>query len=113
MPPMPVTNHKFYLHGEMKMKRYIAAAAAACMVTLLLTMGALSALAQSAATVAVDLDPAGTSGLTPEGLVSDSSGRLYIADTSSHRLWRYTPSSNNLELLGTLPRATTGMAFDK
>jgi sugar lactone lactonase YvrE len=99
---------------ETKMiRRYLAACAATFTVTLLLLLSALNAQAQTAVTVAVDLDPASTSGITPEGLVSDSSGRLYIADTSSHRLWRYTPSSSNLDVLGTLPRATTGMAFDK
>jgi sugar lactone lactonase YvrE len=80
---------------------------------LLIVTGPATILAQAAASVAVDLDPSSTSGITPEGLVSDSSGRLYIADTSSHRLWRYTPSTNTLEVMGTLPRATTDMAFDK
>lgn len=70
------------------------------------------AQAQAAASVAVDLDPNSTSGIRIEGLVSDSTGRLYTADMASMRLFRYTPSSNTLETLGVLPRAATGMAFD-
>lgn len=71
-----------------------------------------SVQAQATASVAVDLDPSSTTGISIEGLVSDSTGRLYTADTASRRLFRYTPSSNNLETLGTLPRSATGMAFD-
>jgi len=95
------------------MKGYLRGWGMIGMVALLLLSGLVAAQAQSTASVAVDLDPNSTSGLTPEGLVSDSTGRLYIADTASHRLWRYTPSTNTLEVLGTMPRATTGMAFDK
>lgn len=73
---------------------------------------AISAQAQATASVAVDLDPASASGIRIEGLVSDSTGRLYTADMDSRRLFRYTPSSNNLETLGVLPRSATGMAFD-
>jgi sugar lactone lactonase YvrE len=74
---------------------------------------ATSARAQSAAvTVPVDLDPASATGIRTEGLVSDKDGRLYTSDTASRRLWRYTPSTNQLETLGTLPRSASGMAFD-
>ncbi len=68
--------------------------------------------AQAAVTVAVDLDPNAATGIRIEGLVSDSAGRLYTSDLDSRRLFRYTPSSNNLETLGILPRTATGMAFD-
>ena len=71
-----------------------------------------SAQAQAAVTIAVDLDPNAATGMRIEGLVSDSTGRLYTSDLDSRRLFRYTPSSNNLETLGTLPRTATGMAFD-
>ncbi|HUP27538.1 MAG TPA: SMP-30/gluconolactonase/LRE family protein [Chloroflexia bacterium] len=65
-----------------------------------------------AVSIAVDLDPASTSGIRPEGLVSDATGRLYTSDLDSRRLFRFTPSSGTLETLGTLPRTATGMAFD-
>jgi sugar lactone lactonase YvrE len=90
------------------------------------SLGALSALflalalisggraqAQAAVTIAVDLDPAATTGIRIEGLASDTQGRLYTSDLDSRRLWRYTPSSNQLELLGTMPRQGSGMAFDR
>src|SRR5215208_5843780 len=63
-------------------------------------------------TIAVDLDPASAAGIRIEGLVSDSQGRLYTSDLDSRRFFRYTPSTNSLETLGTLPRTATGMAFD-
>jgi sugar lactone lactonase YvrE len=62
--------------------------------------------------IAVDLDPASAAGIRIEGLVSDSQGRLYTSDLDSRRFFRYTPSSNSLETLGTLPRSASGMAFD-
>jgi sugar lactone lactonase YvrE len=70
------------------------------------------AQAQAAVTIAVDLDPAATAGIRIEGLASDSQGRLYTSDLDSRRLWRYTPSTNQLETLGTMPRQGSGMAFD-
>jgi len=63
-------------------------------------------------TIAVDLDPASAAGIRIEGLVSDSQGRLYTSDLDSRRFFRFTPSTNNLETLGTLPRPASGMAFD-
>lgn len=63
-------------------------------------------------TIAVDLDPASAAGIRIEGLVSDSQGRLYTSDLDSHRFFRFTPSTNSLETLGTLPRTASGMAFD-
>jgi sugar lactone lactonase YvrE len=95
------------------MKGYLRGWVIMGMVALLLVSALATARAQATASVAVDLDPASSTGITPEGLVSDSTGRLYIADTASHRLWRYTPATNSLEVVGTLPRATAGMAFDK
>ena len=71
-----------------------------------------TAQAQAPVSIAVDLDPTSATGIRIEGLVSDSTGRLYTSDLDSRRLFRYTPSSNNLETLGTLPRTATGMAFD-
>src|SRR6476660_9852351 len=96
-----------------RMKGYLRGWVIMGMVALLLVSAFATARAQATASVAVDLDLASSTGITPEGLVSDSTGRLYIADTASHRLWRYTPATNSLEVVGTLPRATTGMAFDK
>jgi sugar lactone lactonase YvrE len=73
---------------------------------------ALRAQAQAAVTVAIDLDPNGATGIRIEGLVSDSTGRLYTSDLDSRRLFRFTPSANSLEILGILPRTASGMAFD-
>ena len=71
------------------------------------------AQAQAAVTIAVDLDPAATTGIRIEGLASDSQGRLYTSDLDSRRLWRYTPSTNQLETLGVMPRQGSGEAFDR
>ncbi|MEO6456875.1 MAG: SMP-30/gluconolactonase/LRE family protein, partial [Chloroflexia bacterium] len=67
---------------------------------------------QAPVSIAVDLDPASVAGIRIEGLASDSQGRLYTSDLDSRRFFRFTPSTNNLETLGTLPRTASGMAFD-
>lgn len=71
------------------------------------------AAAQAApVSIAADLDPNSSSGLRTEGLVSDKSGRLYTIDSDSRRLFRVTPTTGAVEVLATLVRAGTGMAFD-
>lgn len=87
---------------------------AALLATFAMVVGlfARTVQAQTAVNIAIDLDPNGATGIRIEGLVSDSTGRLYTSDLDSRRLFRYTPSSNELEILGELPRTATGMAFD-
>ena len=63
-------------------------------------------------TIAADLDPASASGIRIEGLVADKNGRLYTADLDSRRFYRVTPETGAVEVLGTLPRSASGMAFD-
>lgn len=65
-----------------------------------------------AVTILADLDPNSAAGIRPEGLIADSMGRLYTSDTASRRLYRLTPDSPQVTVLGTLPTAATGMAFD-
>lgn len=82
---------------------------------LLVTLASATALAaqpQPAVSVAVDLDPNSATGIRIEGLVTDSTGRLYTSDLDSRRLFRITPSTGTTETLGILPRSATGMAFD-
>jgi len=67
---------------------------------------------QPAISIAVDIDPNSTAGIRIEGLVTDSTGRLYTSDLDSRRLFRITPSTGTTETLGLLPRTATGMAFD-
>jgi sugar lactone lactonase YvrE len=83
-------------------------------VTLLGSLAAGTALAQPqpAVSIAVDLDPNSAAGIRIEGLVTDSTGRLYTSDLDSRRLFRITPSTGTTEILGILPRTATGMAFD-
>lgn len=82
------------------------------------SLAASAALAQqpAAATIAADLDPNSAAGIRIEGLVSDSQGRLYTSDLDSRRLFRITPGTGTVtgtvEVLGTLPRTGSGMAFD-
>lgn len=71
-----------------------------------------TALAQSPVSILADLDPNSATGITAEGLVADNAGRLYTSDTASRRLFRVATDSGAVETLGTLPRSTTGMAFD-
>ena len=66
----------------------------------------------AAVSIAVDLNPNAAAGIRIAGLVSDRDGRLYTADLDSRTLYRFTPSSSQLETLGTLPRPGSGMAFD-
>src|SRR5688572_15102135 len=75
-------------------------------------MSLASIQTQVPVTIAVDLDPASAAGIRIEGLASDSQGRLYTSDLDSRRFFRFTPSTNSLEMLGTLPRTASGMAFD-
>jgi sugar lactone lactonase YvrE len=63
-------------------------------------------------TILADLDPGSATGIRPEGLIADANGRLYTSDTASRRLYRLTPDSPQVTVLGTLPAAATGMAFD-
>lgn len=81
---------------------------------LLVSLAAGTALtqAQPAVSIAVDIDPNSAAGIRIEGLVTDSTGRLYTSDLDSRRLFRITPSTGTTETLGTLPRTATGMAFD-
>lgn len=62
--------------------------------------------------IAADLDPGSASGIRIEGLVADRNGRLYTADLDSRRFYRVTPETGAVEVLGTLPRTASGMAFD-
>ncbi len=81
---------------------------------LLVSLAAGTALAQPqpAVSIAVDLDPNSAAGIRIEGLVTDSTGRLYTSDLDLRRLFRITPSTGTTETLGILPRTATGMAFD-
>lgn len=63
-------------------------------------------------TILADLDPASATGIRPEGLIADSLGRLYTSDLASRRLYRLTPDSPQVTVLGTLPAPGSGMAFD-
>jgi sugar lactone lactonase YvrE len=63
-------------------------------------------------TILADLDPNSATGIRTEGLIADSMGRIYTSDTASRRLYRLTPDSPQVTVLGTLPTAATGMAFD-
>jgi sugar lactone lactonase YvrE len=85
-------------------------------VLLVMAAGPFTAFArmqtQVPVTIAVDLDPAAATGIRIEGLASDTQGRLYTSDLDSRRFFRYTPTTNGLETLGTLPRTASGMAFD-
>lgn len=63
-------------------------------------------------TILADLDPASATGIRPEGLIADANGRLYTSDTASRRLYRLTPDSPQVTMLGTLPSSSSGMAFD-
>ena len=62
--------------------------------------------------ILADLDPNSATGIRPEGLIADSMGRLYTSDLASRRLYRLTPDSPQVTVLGTLPTAGSGMAFD-
>jgi sugar lactone lactonase YvrE len=79
---------------------------------LLATATALAAQSQPAVSVPIDLDPGSATGIRIEGLVTDSTGRLYTSDLDSRRLFRITPGTGQVEVLGTLPQSATGMAFD-
>ncbi|MDQ5828203.1 MAG: SMP-30/gluconolactonase/LRE family protein [Chloroflexota bacterium] len=63
-------------------------------------------------TILADLDPNSATGIRTEGLIADSMGRIYTSDTASRRLYRLTPDSPQVTVLGTLPASATGMAFD-
>lgn len=78
----------------------------------LATATALAAQTQPAVSVPIDLDSGSATGIRIEGLVADSTGRLYTSDLDSRRLFRITPSTSTTETLGILPRSATGMAFD-
>jgi len=65
------------------------------------------------ATVVVDINPNRAVDTRIEGLVADKEGRLYTVDLKSNRLFRITVSSGKIEVLTSLPRAATGMAFDR
>jgi sugar lactone lactonase YvrE len=74
--------------------------------------GTTTATSTVPVTILVDLDPASATGIRPEGLIADANGRLYTSDTASRRLYRLTPDSPQVTVLGTLPAGATGMAFD-
>lgn len=79
---------------------------------LALVLAASTALAQSRAYIAADLDPHSATGISIEGLAADAQGRLYTSDLRSGRVFRITPSTGAVETLGTLPRPGSGEAFD-
>jgi sugar lactone lactonase YvrE len=70
-----------------------------------------TATGTTSVTILADLDPASATGIRPEGLIADASGRLYTSDTASRRLYRLTPGSPQVTVLGTLPASATGMAL--
>ncbi len=72
-----------------------------------------TALAQSSVRVVADLDPNSATGIRIEGLAADAQGRLLTIDLDSARLFRITPSTGAVEVLGTLPRPGSGEAFDR
>ncbi|RNB81165.1 hypothetical protein EDM56_25930 [Brevibacillus fluminis] len=73
----------------------------------------LSAVTEPHATILTDLDPAKSTGMRVEGLIGDTKGRLYTSDMDSRHLMRVLPDSGRVEVLTTLPRPATGMAFDQ
>jgi sugar lactone lactonase YvrE len=72
-----------------------------------------SAQSQVPVTIVADLDPNSAAGIRTEGLVADGQGRLYTIDLESRRLFRITAATGAVEVLGTLPRPASGMAFDR
>ncbi len=82
----------------------------ACLLAFVL-VGSVSAQTVPVSVIA-DLDPGSATGIRIEGLAADKAGRLYTADLDSRRLFRITLSTGAVEVLGTLPRPGSGMAFD-
>ncbi len=81
---------------------------------LLLAVLAGNALAQTTPVqITADLDSASTTGISVEGLVADSSGNLYTSDLASRKFYRIAAASGKVDVLGTLPGTSLGMAFDR
>ncbi len=83
-----------------------------CLIVVLIASPA-HAQTQIPVTIAADLDPNSATGIRTEGLVADGQGRVYTIDLESRRLFRVTPATGVIEVLGTLPRPASGMAFDR
>ena len=80
---------------------------------LLLVVLAGNAFAQSTPVqIVADLDSASATGISVEGLVADSSGNLYTSDLASRKFYRIAAASGKVDVLGTLPGTSLGMAFD-
>jgi sugar lactone lactonase YvrE len=67
---------------------------------------------QANVTILVDLNPDAATGIRIEGLVSDKQGRLYTSDLDSRNFYRIDPAGGTATVMGQLPRAASGMAFD-
>lgn len=78
-----------------------------------LVLATSTAWAQAGTCIVADLDPNSATGIRIEGLAADAQGRLYTIDLDSARIFRITPSTGGVEVLGTLPRPGSGQAFDR
>ena len=81
--------------------------------TIALMIGSVRAQGSVPVSIAADLDPNSATGIRIEGLVADQAGRLYTVDLDSARFFRITPETGAVEVLATLPRPASGMAFDR
>src|SRR5687767_2016005 len=86
------------------------------MLALLTMLGAAMAYAQAGGqanvTILADLNPDAATGIRIEGLASDKQGRLYTSDLDSRNFYRINPTDGTASVMGQLPRAASGMAFD-